>query len=228
MKIAVYLHLATMNHWREIAAELAGRIEGSGLYDEAHSLTACLVGDGSIGADILEEKWSVVSTGQGVDAFEYPTLERLWSDCQEDPDRLVLYLHSKGASYRGKRPQRDRWRRYMSYFTITRWRECIDILLQGVEVVGTERTCHENRLEDFFAGNFWWARGDYVQSLPRPEANTRRAHPRFWAEMWVLSNGAENFNWHVVNPTSRAWGTFQIKESMYRGVRCPEVCRDDR
>lgn len=222
MRISVYLHVAAMNHWREVVIDLAARVEASGIYDVATDLAACIVGDGSIGADLLEDRWRVVSTGEPISAFEYPTLERLWNDCRDDPDRLVLYLHTKGVSHPGKRPQRDRWRRYMSYFLLTRWRECVEILAEGVEVVGTERVLNDLYFEDHFAGNFWWARGDYVAQLERPFPSPRRTHPRFWAEMWILSGAAISFNWHVVK-SGVHWHNFQATENLYRGWPRPTI-----
>lgn len=51
----------------------------------------------------------------------------------------------------------------MSYFVVQNFSSCVRILdysdACGVDLVGLPTT--------HFSGNFWWARGDYINSLPR-------------------------------------------------------------
>jgi hypothetical protein len=192
--IHVYLHAAGA-HWREIGAELFGTIEGSGLYDAATSLSCVVVGGGQTRylAPRGCPKWEVVEYGGYLDEYEYPTLRALWQRSKEDHKAHYLYLHTKGASsrpegrlgaYSGKR-FRDRWRKIMMHHLVTRWREAVTQLCHH-DAVGSLYT---GEPWPHFAGNFWWARGEYLATLPEPRPREWQ-HPRLWAEFWLGAGGA--------------------------------------
>lgn len=200
MRLRVYFHVAMMGEfWREIAAEVWGQIDGSGLYDDAHELTAVLTGD-----DCRryvpwrgQPKWREIVTGQDVaQAYEYPTLYQLWQDAQEDPGAAYLYLHTKGASARPSpdkpcqwisRRGRDRWRRIMARHLIGDYRRAVadlsDYDTSGCWLVPAEIP--------HYGGNWWWARGEWLAGLPRPEPAPwgwpGGDHPRLFAELWLMS-----------------------------------------
>lgn len=99
----------------------------------------------------------------------------------------LLYLHSKGVTKKGVSADRVAdWRRYMEYWLIGRWRECVR-RLSNTDVVGVN--CHATpRLH--FSGNFWWARGDYVRRLPK------RIDKNYFAPEWyVCSKSPRIFSW---------------------------------
>ena len=174
----VFLHVAAMNHYREVVAELAGTITGSGLYDEASELVCSIVGQGDVDG-LLGERWNVVRSG-GLEEYEYPTIELLRRDAQVNQDEFYLYLHTKGVG----RPSAHRtaWRRYMTQCVIERWEECVHYLERGYTCVGND--WHEWK---HFAGNFWWARGDYIATLgsPRDAIPLGSKGPRYGAELWI-------------------------------------------
>ena len=71
----------------------------------------------------------------------------------------------------------------MIHDTVTRWRECVRAL-NRVQTAGpcwlkSEDPMHKEHSK-FFAGNFWWARSDYVAGLPRVKNENR-----FQAEGWI-------------------------------------------
>lgn len=181
-----------MNHYREVVAELSGAITGSGLYDEAGLLACSIVGDGNVDG-LLGEKWEIHRTGKLTD-YEYPTLQLLHQDALNTPGEFYLYLHTKGVG----RPSAHRtaWRRYMTHCVIERWEECVHYLEQGYTCVGND--WHEWK---HFAGNFWWARGDYIASLcdPREMIPKGSKGPRYGAELWIGSGRAKPFELMAVN-----------------------------
>lgn len=214
MRLRVYLHCPMMGQfWREIAGEMWGQIDGSGLYDASDDLTAVLTGDDC--RRYLpwrgQPKWREIVTGADPRAsYEYPTLYQLWLDAQADPDAAYLYLHLKGASaclsdipcqWSGRRG-RDRWRRIMAYHLVGQWRQAVSFLADhdsvGCWLVPSE-TPH-------YGGNFWWARGDWLAKLRRPEPAPwgwpGGDHPRLWAELWLMSEPGgrhrETFGGHFV------------------------------
>lgn len=119
---------------------------------------------------------------------EIPTLKWMQEWIQTHRDWSVLYFHIKGVS----QPHdefRQHHRHVMEKAVITNWRICVADLDRGYDAVGTnlvhpiKRPALPGR---FFAGNFWWARSDYLLKLPRlPE--TWSWASRCAAEMWVGS-----------------------------------------
>jgi hypothetical protein len=111
------------------------------------------------------------------------------------PDWNTLYFHSKGVSNGGLDDFSNRWRSCMMRHLVLNWRNCVVDLNSGIEAVG----CHWMRgLDDtqhYFAGNFWWAKSSFLNTLPsineRAAIKTHglaAAESRYEAEVW-LGNG---------------------------------------
>lgn len=223
--IHVYLHVAGMNHYREIVAELAGVIDGAGLYDAAASLTACCVGEANL-SNLFGQKWSVLQGSPSLIAYEYPTLDKLWRHARSEANAYYLYLHTKGVRGGSSRRLRHRasWRRYMSHYVITRWRECIDALAEH-DTAGVEWMKPRRYPAPCYAGNFWWARGEYLCQLPKPEessANRGLKHRRHGAEAWLgLGSPRAACYWNF--PASTANHDAEIFHESYRKEHYPWI-----
>ncbi len=110
----------------------------------------------------------------------------------------VLYFHSKGAS----RPfcgtnHGDfikRWRDCMMHNCVSNWRQCVAALDEGFDACG----CHWMQSEgldesqNLFGGNFWWAKGSYLLTLPSifnrariKQSGIDSLESRFESEVWI-------------------------------------------
>lgn len=129
---------------------------------------------------------------------ETDTLISLRDFCKENPDYKVFYFHTKGASKSDL--QTSAWRLYMEYYTIDKWKECVEYLNE-YDCCGTD--CYETKkmfLDEFiqqqefnsyfFSGNFWWANASYVNTLSGEYLNTNL--PRLTKELWI--GQSENCN----------------------------------
>lgn len=92
------------------------------------------------------------------------------------------YIHTKGAS----RPNEKNvyyWRKYMEYFVIEKYRDCV-VALDKYDVCGTDwfesnpdrfAKCwglKKKFVNSLFIGNFWWAKSDYIRKIdPKPMIN---------------------------------------------------------
>jgi hypothetical protein len=112
--------------------------------------------------------------------WEQVTLKELHQFAKQD-DGKIFYAHTKGAW--SPDPIAQPWRTTMIHDTVTRWRECVNAL-ESVQVAGaywlrSDMPEHHDH-KFFFAGNFWWARSDYVGTLdPVGEVS------RYQAEGWL-------------------------------------------
>ena len=157
------------------------------------------------------------------DWYEYTTCLELQKECNESTEEFyTLYIHNKG-SYT-QTVGNYNWRKYMEYFCIERWKECVEKLDEGYELVGAAYL--DNAQEDenvhYFAGNFFWTRSSYIKrchqlkSPPEVEFKPQmpnQPHLRFDLEPWHASG---NPKWFEMHP-----GPHQ------RWYKSPETYRED-
>lgn len=113
------------------------------------------------------------------------------------PGWKVLYIHAKGATHPEGDPLRTNWRNCMMRNLVKNWRHCVRELDQN-DLVGCHWMTGDKTppSQSIFAGNFWWARSDYLASIPsmmvRPriqESGLDSAESRYESEVWI-GNGA--------------------------------------
>jgi hypothetical protein len=96
----------------------------------------------------------------------------------------LFYIHSK-SSFLPNSERRENailWRKYMEYFTLTKWEDCVEALKDSY-ICGVEW-----RIEPLphFSGNFWWAKSEYLQKLPNIlDYWSQNKFERIWAEMYI-------------------------------------------
>lgn len=106
--------------------------------------------------------------------FEIPTLRHLHAfasrfeegrlasgDYDDEEDVMqVLYLHTKGVSYKKSHVGVVDWTNMMLYFMVEQHRRCFHLLASGeFDAIGTN--CHPEP-SMHFAGNMWWATATYL------------------------------------------------------------------
>jgi len=201
--IAVWYHCILSGGSVPIDTEFACRIlasqmrvlKDSGLLDEADEF--------HVGVNGNEEDAQVVRLLSPCDKVEIrahgpkatteiPTLKWLQDWLPEHPDWFVLYHHCKGVT----KPHDEftqHHRHVMEKAVITNWPTCVADLERGYDAVGVnlvhpiKRPVLPGR---FFAGNFWWARANYLLKLPKLPATCSWAN-RCMAEGWVCSGPGE-------------------------------------
>lgn len=183
-RLHVFFHVCTLNHYPLVVREIASAIHDSGLSQFA-TLNACKVGEGDWPQSVTG--WNVTKCGP-VGLFEYPTLRAVRQRAIDDPTSRICYVHTKGVSSRFKRVRRhrDAWRAGMLREIVTRWRDCIEDL-ESCDVTGCQYTHEEGTGYRYYAGNWWWARAEYLATLSDPRPDPRHEHPRQGAELWLHS-----------------------------------------
>jgi len=181
--IKVYFHIAAMNYYKQVVNETFDLMRSTELYDAADKIYVNFAHDEHCRIR-LPKKAELISRSFLAE-YEFPAL-RMVKKHTEPGDR-VLYLHTKGVSR--KNDKAKNWRDYLLWGNVERWRENVDALdnhdLSGVLFVNAPFWKNRVGASRFYAGNFWWARGDYIDKLDSPETRANR-----WAaEGWVM--GAE-------------------------------------
>ena len=162
--IDIVFHIATMNNWQSIVNEQLGTIEKSGLGTACDSLTMTVVGTQILEVHELvknlsfQHKVTIIHASEDFQQYEFPGIEAVIKIAQNKPNTKILYIHSKGVTHHNKHSEIPvrLWRRYMEYFTIERWEDCIKAL-DTVDTCGVDLTRSALEL-NFYAGNFWWTR----------------------------------------------------------------------
>ncbi len=183
-----FLHVAMKGHWRQIIEEQFLKMRISGLWDRTERIFLGLIGPNPEDFDFHDAKISVAFTERDFSVAEIPTLSFLQAHCQNH-DCMVYYMHTKGVFRTG--PGQEQWRRTMEHFIILRYQDCLSALQQ-------HDTCGINfgRCDwcQFYGGNFWWARSEYIKTLPDIRTleplPALEPSPRHIAERWIGENPA--------------------------------------
>jgi len=124
---------------------------------------------------------------------EASTLKWIRDYSIKNPEDYVLYFHMKGISKQNRNT--EDWRRYMEYFVIEKWEDCVAKLDEGYDCCGVMwNTDTPIGIHPHFSGNFWWAKTSYINTLDHTFLD---AEFRWDREFWIGTNpNAKVFEFH--------------------------------
>lgn len=193
-QISIFYHVYQSENWKRLFQEQINSLVISGLYH------ACdFIHIGINGEEILPihlPKFKIHYNTNKI--LEADTLKSLHSFCVDNPKHRVLYFHTKGAT-KDNDPlfvNITKWRYYLEYFTIYRWKNCITALEQhdtaGAEYIfysgltNQDTGVTEYEKNPHYAGNYWWANANYISSLnPEYLYLTDKGWTRYRSEFWI-------------------------------------------
>jgi hypothetical protein len=174
-----FYHVFADGYWQDAAADHFKALETSGLMGQLDDVFLGIVGQPENRRAVKRELPGVV-VAEDVEGWEQVTLRKLHTWAKQNTAK-VFYAHTKGAWSNSNFA--TQWRLSMTEDTVTRWQECVKGLDEAqcvgpfwISSVDERHAGHKY----FFAGNFWWARTDYLATLPR----LKNEH-RFQAEGWI-------------------------------------------
>ena len=108
----------------------------------------------------------------------------------------ILYLHTKGISFSDNYQEENDWIDMMLYFLVEEHKVCIDKLdTTDINAVG----CNFMHVPTkHFSGNFWWAKSNYIKTLPILEEYKVPVIPCD-AEFWLCINNPKIYTMHNSN-----------------------------
>jgi GR25 family glycosyltransferase involved in LPS biosynthesis/glycosyltransferase involved in cell wall biosynthesis len=129
-----------------------------------------------------DQRVSVIQYSSQTDMFELPTMRLLHAYAQQNPNKHVLYLHTKGISYASNTDEMTKsldWTRFMLYALTVNTKKCVELLDSTVDTIGCTYSVKPHA---HFSGNFWWSSTNHIAKLS-PALLTDKMS----AEWWVLS-----------------------------------------
>ena len=201
------------DHYKEVLTDQFNNLILSGLYEKADKIYIGLV-DKVNGSDWVKDYWKEKSK---VEIIVYTVNNELADTMKwvrdysfKNPKDYILFFHSKGVSHFDF--PTDDWRKYMEYFTVERWQDCVDKLNEGYDACGVmwnSKTVYG----DFphFSGAFWWAKCSYINTLDHVYLTMNWKYGR---EMWIGTNkNAKVFEFH--NSRMNDMEKFHVGQSHY-------------
>lgn len=201
--VKVFYHITAKGTYEDIIKQQMSTLLMSGLYTAAEGIYAFVLSDSSddiaSASELLSEfghKLQIVSTSTDVTLMERFTLENMRDFIR--PSDKVFYMHSKGITYDTKSEIGANvywWTLFMQYHLVQGHERCTD-LLDVCDVVGVkweEMQRKDARSGRHFSGNFWWATGSYLLTLPAKIGDGYHD-----SELWVASKNPRFFSlWQI-------------------------------
>lgn len=181
-----------------IVSEQMQQVRQSGLLEAcSEMIVGCNGGEESreIAHMLIPDKAKIVFHGPDSRA-ENLTLVEIEKWLPTHPDFLVCYIHVKGVTHDPESSYGQgsaRWRRCGMRHCVENWRQCV-MDLQVVEAVGPHWLTRQgwDHSQHYFAGNFWWARSNYLRTLPSifkreriKESGIASLESRYESEVWI-------------------------------------------
>ena len=210
MKNKIFIHVATLNNYKEIVDGFICLIKSSGLFDIVEDIEICINGDYQYFSP--EHKVTINRVCDNYLSFEFPTLERIVEFCKSNNEYNILYLHTKGVSTPTTNKCVTDWVNYMLYFLVEKHDECLKKL-------ETHSCCGVDYTEEYsrhYSGNFWWANSDYIKTLDYPRNLPLVLSERHKAEFWICSGEGKHHNMFSSNINILERHLTEFNESNYR------------
>ena len=205
MKIKLFSHAVCLNpNENLIGLEQSELLENTGLLDAAEINMMLHYDEQEF--RWLKKRWSWNNN------INYHQFGEEYRECQEgttirhrqelvhstNEEFYVCYIHHKGVS-----SGQSGWRKYMEYWNIEKWKECVSKLDEGYDTCGASFL--DNPPHPFYAGNFFWARASYLRKCKRlksPVDNnfqpqfSGQPHHRYDYECWHGSGNPNAYDMH--------------------------------
>jgi len=181
-----FIHSCTTNNTKRLDY-LVQKIQESKLND---SLEKIIINN--IGIPI-KNKWEndkiqIINYSDKINLFEIPTINKLLDFSKQDKNINVLYLHTKGITCSDDYQEVNDWIDLMLYFLVEQYQNALN-KLKDVDTVGCNYL-NNKECPPHWSGNFWWAKGNYIATLPKCSPN------KMDAEFWLMKNNPKYHSLH--------------------------------
>lgn len=197
----IYYHIAVMQSWHLSHEIIQAHFDRTDILDKCRTIYYCVNGDieqVKMKLNLPDDpKYQLVHLRPDALQYEFPTINFL-RNRSGFSNMDVLYLHTKGASQPiNRRNGHNNHLDNMCYNCISHYQEARQALNDGYNGAGL---AYYRTPFDHFSGNIWWARSEYIRTLPPLIYGVRNFNfyldypDRHDAEKWVCSQSDKFFN----------------------------------
>lgn len=191
LKLVYFAFINRNSNWQEILSGQLRQLKSYGLLDEV-DLYVHITDSTYIFNDVISIINGICRNAMisfsGDNEFEYPAIHLVYDLANQEPDSIIMYLHTKGISYNiQKRKIKEvalvagtfqNWRKNMEAFKNKKISKIG--LFAGDASIEKKEELQTKRGWIWF--NFWYARGSYIISnCLKPSINPNR----FYYEVWL-------------------------------------------
>jgi predicted O-methyltransferase YrrM len=196
-KVSVFVHNYLDKNWYDIVQSQINKLVESGLYKRADKIFYGVYSFEKSDFNIFYSLIKKYDSDMKIELvmyeknnFEFDTLIHLQNYCNLNPNGSVIYFHTKGVS-RDYNANINSWRECLEYFVIEKWSNCLrDLLQDKADICGAlyvnEFKFLNYKLQNYFSGNFWWSKANYINKLPSiVNLYLHNLENRTIAELWL-------------------------------------------
>lgn len=206
--LIIYYHVYFGDFTKIIVQTQINKLIVSGLYSASEKIVISVAGGGqgdhewiSKIANHFKKMELVFHEGK---ADEKQTLLLLSAEAKQR-DAYFLYLHTKGVTNWSFNV--NGWREMMEYYSVHLWKDQVEKLDSGYDVVGiylmadnqnpnpylANGAWHPTDVPPHFSGGIWWSKSEYINRLNNTLLDNNEAEfIRFGAEFWISSAEQKN------------------------------------
>jgi len=172
----IYIHVCVLTIWENVLANLLNSIVSSKLIDNVNEVRIGILGDSILVDNFIKEKYptvwvklKIIFKSNNLKLYERPTLQHLRVSSEKEEDFNVLYLHTKGISYKNLNLSNNikAWVNMMLYFLVEKYENCLKLLDKHSSIGCKLEKYNNSNKNQHYSGNFWWATSDHIKSLPK-------------------------------------------------------------
>ena len=176
--------------------------------------------------NIYGDKFKICNYSDNPALYEIPTINKIHQFSKENTNCNIVYLHTKGISYDDNNQKENDWIDMMLYFLVERFELCLEKLQEGIQAVGCNYYDEKMKIRNpkCFAGNFWWAKSQYISKLHSLIEKTENVYPTD-AEFWLCKNNQSVYELHnsKINHYNNEYPEHKYKQIKIRDYRY-DVC----
>ena len=162
---------------------LIERIINSKLIDELEEIFIYNIGIPINNNPYNNKKINITNYSNNLYLFENPTINKIKSFSENNPDCYILYLHTKGIIYDQTTlfySKINDWIELMIHFLIDKYQITFDKFNENYDTTGCNLNDDKSNPKHY-SGNFWWSKSNYIKTLPYVnEINANKMTPEFW------------------------------------------------
>jgi hypothetical protein len=118
--------------------------------------------------------------------YEYPAIQKIQELATQFPDKIFIYLHSKGMFFNHPHPWRSIMNKKLTMNLFLDWDNTLHIFNKCTNI---QKAGLFPAIGGWIWFNFWWARGSYIAKCKPLE----KSDDRFLCEWWLGTHGSRTW-----------------------------------